>query len=158
MSQTARTDQTVKKRPRESDTVETDNPLSPPSDKARLWSKYEKEGQRVAKPPIKRGKSSDPRDASPELLQSPPPPSDSAVPPPAPPKKPAAAAARIKAANKPGLKEGILNPFSDRAFFSVVVMLLVMVAVVTVVVVVAVVIVVMVMDIVVCNCSRSLGS
>ena len=121
MSQTASTDQTVKKqvvlkkRPRESDTVETDNPFSPPSDKARVWSKYEKDGQRVAKPPIKRGKSSGSRDASPELLQSPPAPSDSAAPSPAPPKKPAAAAARIKAANKPGLKEGILNPFSARA-------------------------------------------
>ena len=106
--------QFTKKRQREDDHVATDNPLSPPTGKP-LWSTYEKDGKRVSKPPLKKSKDDRPQVVLPESpvpLQAP---SYSAASLPAPPRKTAAAATRIKAANKPGLKEGILNPFSDRA-------------------------------------------
>ena len=69
----------------------------------------------MSKPPLKKSKDDRPQvvlPGSPEPLQAP---SYSAASPPAPPRKPAAAATRIKAANKPGRKEGILDPSSERS-------------------------------------------
>ena len=99
----------TKKRVLEEDTVVTDNPHSPEVNKP-VWSHHELHGNRPAKPFVKRRKDS--RD---QPSQHPAAPSASAVSTSAPTRKTAAATSRIKPINKPGFKEGILNPLSERA-------------------------------------------